>query len=113
MRRPVIVCVPVGTDGLVDPRWGRAARVAIASVQGGAISEWRELDVGWDVLHDSSGEGSHHARIARFLRDHEVDTVVANHMGAGMSRMLERMGVTARLGASGDARRAVQSAVTG
>ena len=108
----MIVCVPVGDEGVVDPRWGRAARVALATVDAGTLTDWQELDVGWDVLHDAAGEGAHHARVARFVRDHGVDTVVANHMGAGMSRMLERMGVAVHLGAAGDARRAVQSAVT-
>jgi len=107
----MIVCVPVGNDGTVDPRWGRAARVALATVEDGAITEWRELDVDWDVLHDTGGEGAHHARVARFLRDNHVDVVAAHHMGAGMSRMLDTMRVAARLGAEGDPRLAVLSAV--
>lgn len=108
----VIVCIPVGTQGDVDPRWGRAARVAVVTIEGGAVADWQEHEVGWDVLHDAAGEGSHHARIARFLRDHAVDTVVANHMGGGMSRMLERMGIAVHLGAAGDARRAVEAAAS-
>ena len=56
------------------------------------IEDWQELDVGWDSLRDSGGEGSHHARVARLLRDHEVEAVVAHHMGDGMRHMLEKMG---------------------
>ena len=34
----MIVCVPVDGGGAVDPRWGRAARVALASVVDDAIA---------------------------------------------------------------------------
>ncbi len=108
----MIVCVPVGNDGAVDPRWGRAARVALATVAKGAITDWHEVDVEWDVLHDTGGEGAHHARVARFLRGNHVEVVVAHHMGAGMSRMLDTMGVAVKLGAEGDPRLAVLSAVS-
>jgi predicted Fe-Mo cluster-binding NifX family protein len=76
----------------------------------GEITGWEEFDVGWGRLHDEGPEGAHHARIARFLRDHEVEAVVANHMGMGMVRMLERMGIRIHLGAMGDARQAVLAA---
>lgn len=98
------VCVPVTTDGQIDPRWGRAARVAVAEVHDGRVAQWEEHEVGWDRLHDEGTEGSHHARVARFLMEHHVDAVVAHHMGAGMQQMLQRMGVAVRLGAAGDAR---------
>ncbi len=72
---------------------------------------WREFDVGWDSLHDSGSEGSHHARVARFLREHEVEAVVAHHMGEGMRHMLGKMELIVRLGASGNAKEsAVQAA---
>ncbi len=106
----MIVCVPIDDAGRVDPRWGRAARVALATVEDGAVKEWREIGVAWDSLHDAGSEAAHHARVARFLRDQRVDTVVADHMGPGMSRMLQTMGVTVQLGAAGDARTAVLSA---
>lgn len=106
----MIVCVPVEPDGQVDPRWGRARRVAVADVRGGAVVDWREHDVGWDAAHESGTEGAHHARVARFLKDNGVQTVVAHHMGDGMSRMLLTMGLEVRLGASGDARTAAVTA---
>ena len=106
----MIVCVPVSADGALDPRWGRADRVAIAEVAEGAIARWDEFDVLWGTLHDEGTEGSHHARVARFLRDHQVEVVVADHMGPPMVNMLEQMGVGVRLGASGDARGAVLAA---
>ncbi len=107
----MVVCVPVTVEGLIDPRWGRADRVAIADATANGIADWREFDVGWGTLHDVGTEGSHHARVARFLRDQHVDAIVANHMGLGMTRMLEQMGLKTYLGASGDARAAVAVAI--
>lgn len=107
----MVVCVPVTMEGLLDPRWGRADRVAIADATADGIADWQEFDVGWSALHDVGTEGSHHARVARFLRDHHVEVVVADHMGPGMVRMLEQMGLATYLGASGDARAAVTTAV--
>lgn len=105
------VCVPVTADGQVDPRWGRAARVAVARVEGGEITGWDEHAVAWDVLHDSGTEGGHHARVAAFLREHQVEAVVAEHMGPPMVQMLAKMRIAAHLEARGDARAAVASAV--
>ena len=106
----MVVCVPVTSDGGIDPRWGRAARVAIASVEGDAVASWEEYEVGWEHLHDAGSEGSHHARVARFLQEHRVQAVVAHHMGAEMLHMLRRMGLQVHLGAHGDARAAAKAA---
>ena len=105
----MIVCIPVTADGSVDPRWGRAQRVAVARIDGDAIASWQEFDVGWGTAHDAGPEGPHHARVARFLQEHGVETVVANHMGDGMREMLAKMGIAVRLGAAGPARAAVQT----
>ncbi len=98
-----IVCIPVTADGQVAHGWGKAPAVAVARVDGGDILEWRVESVGWDVLHDS-GEGNHHARVVRFVRDNEVTIVVAGHMGPPMQEMLGKLGVLTVLGAEGDAR---------
>ncbi len=105
------ICVPVTTDGQIDSRWGRAARVAVADVRDGRVSAWEEYEVGWDRLHDVTTEGSHHARVARFLLEHNVEAVIADHMGAGMQQMLQKMGVAVQLGAAGEARAAAIAAV--
>jgi predicted Fe-Mo cluster-binding NifX family protein len=107
----ITVCVPVVADGTIDPRWGRAGRIAVARVAGGTILDWHELEVRWDRGHDEGPEGAHHTRVARFLRDQGVDVVVAHHMGAGMSHMLERLGIRVHLGAGGPAREAVATAI--
>lgn len=106
-----MVCVPVTEDGDVTPSWGRARRVAVAEVTDGLLASWKEFEVDWDVLHDSGG--GHHARLARFLLDHQVEAVSASHMGAPMQHMLGKMGLRVVLGASGDARCAALAAASG
>lgn len=101
------ICVPITADGSIDPRWGRAERVAVADVDGGTIRRWDEFDVGWGTLHDSGTEGAHHARIARFLRDNGVEAIAVSHVGPGMQRMLGTMGIRVDAAHSGDARAAV------
>ncbi len=103
----MVVCIPVAVDGSVDPRWGRAGRVAVARVKAGELESWEEYDVGWDRLHDAGTEGGHHARIARFLREHEVEVVGAGHMGPPMEHMLRKMGIAVHTAIAGDARQAL------
>jgi len=103
----MVVCVPMAADGTVDGSWGRAPRVSLMWVDDGAITRVEDIEVGWDALHDAGTEGGHHARIARFLRENQVEAVVANHMGPPMVQMLGEMKITTALGASGDARAAV------
>lgn len=97
-------------DGQVSPGWGRAGRLAVAEVLAAKITDWQEIDVGWDNLHDQGTEGAHHASVARFLRDRQVEAVVASHMGSPMRNMLQKLGLQIRLGAAGDARAAVRAA---
>ena len=106
----MIVCVPVDESGQID-RWGRARTVAVATVVDGEVTGWQEQAVRWDEAHDAGTEGSHHARIARFVREQGTDVVVAGHMGPPMQNMLEKMGVSVRLGAQGDAQAAVSAAL--
>jgi len=104
------VCVPVTADGRVDPRWGRADRVAVAEVADGEIRGWQEFTVGWGRLHDQGTEGAHHARVARFLRDSQVQAIAVHHVGAGMQRMLDSMAIRVVTGLDGDARSAARAA---
>lgn len=106
---PVTVAVPLEGDR-VGPRWGKAATVVVAVVVDGDVVAWTEHPVGWDVSHDAGGEGQHHARVVRFLRDERVQVVTAEHVGEGMARMLDSMGIVLVLGAAGRARDAVLAA---
>ena len=101
------ICVPVLSDGTVDPRWGKADRLAVVEVAQGEIRSWEEFQVDWSVRHDEGSSARHHARVARFLIDHHVEAIVAHHVGDGMVRQLGIMKVALHLGAEGDARSAV------
>ena len=98
-------------DGNIDPRWGRADWVAVAEVTDGEIVNWQEIEVSWNRLHDEGTHGSHHARIVKFLREHNIEAIVANHIGEGMVRMLETMKLPVHLGATGDVRIAIKSLI--
>lgn len=98
------VCLPITPDGAIDPRWGRAERVAVATVANGQFRDWREFEVGWGTLHDQGSEGAHHARVAKFLRDNGIDAVGVEHVGPGMRRMLDTMGIRIITDVTGDAR---------
>ncbi len=106
----MVVCLPVTEDGRVGGGWGRAQRVALATVSDGEIGAWQEVEVGWGTAHDEGTEGSHHARIARFVVEHHVDVVAAGHMGPPMAHMLDRLGIRTVLDVAGDARTAVLAA---
>ncbi|MDX5318020.1 MAG: hypothetical protein LPK38_01470, partial [Actinomycetes bacterium] len=80
----MIVMTTLDAAGNVGGGLGRAARVAVARVEDGDITSWDEHEVAWDRLHDEGTEGSHHARIVTFLREHHVNVVVAKGIGEGM-----------------------------
>lgn len=104
----VVVAVPVGPDGVtVGPTWGKADRVALAVLAGQQLLDWEVKDVGWAASHDAGTHGAHHARVVRFLREHQVGVVVVDHVGEGMRRTLGSMGITLVEGASGEAKVAV------
>lgn len=103
--------IPVRPDGTVEPRFGKAPMVAVATVDpDGSILQWNSYQVDWERLHDLGTEGSHHARIVTFLREHEVDAVVATHVGPGMQRTLTAMGLPMLLATLPDARASVSAA---
>jgi predicted Fe-Mo cluster-binding NifX family protein len=98
------ICVTLTPDGQAGGGFGKAPRVALVTVDDGRVTASEEHAVGWDELHDTGTEGSHHARIARFLLDHAVEVVAAGHIGPPMQHQLGRMGIAFRLGAEGDPR---------
>ena len=100
MSADMIVCAPVTSEGMIDPRWGRADWMAVADVVDGEVVSWREVEVSWSRLHDEGTPGSHHARVVRFLREQHVEAVVANHIGDGMLRMMDTMDLAGAPGRS-------------
>ena len=107
----VIVCAPVTPDGQIDPRWGRADWLAVADVTDGVVTSWDLVEVSWSRLHDEGSSARHHARVARFLLDHRIEAVIADHVGDGMVQMLSTMKIQILTGAQGDARSAVLAAL--
>ncbi|CEI23354.1 Hypothetical protein PFCIRM512_07145 [Propionibacterium freudenreichii] len=93
-----VVAIPVTPTGDVEPRFGRAPEMAIATVEDGAITDWRTEQVGWDVLHDQSEHGQHHARIVGFMRDNSVTVAAAGHMGPPMVNTLGKLGLAVVVG---------------
>ncbi|MCI6585085.1 MAG: NifB/NifX family molybdenum-iron cluster-binding protein [Mobiluncus sp.] len=92
---------------------GRAREMAVASVDAsGKVTDWRVEEVGWDVLHDQDPEGSHHGRIVTFMRENQINAVVAGHAGPPMVNTLVKLGVFPVLGLTGDAREAAAAAAT-
>ena len=79
----MIVCIPVVGDGQTGGGWGKAHRVALATVTDATLTDWQEIEVAWDVAHDAGPEGTHHARIARFRKPYValIDGIV---MGGGV-----------------------------
>jgi predicted Fe-Mo cluster-binding NifX family protein len=106
----VNLAAAVTPDGRIAHTWGKAQTVAVGRVEHGALVGWELHAVGWDLLHEQGNEGSHHARVVTFLRSHAVQVVLADHVGAGMRRMLESMGITLVEQAQGDARAAMLAA---
>ncbi len=107
---PVSIAVATDPAGNVGHSWGKARTVAVAHIAHGRIERWDEFDVGWDQSHDAGTHGSHHAAVARFLKEHEVTVVLVTRVGDGMARMLHTMGVRMDSGVTGEARAAVQRA---
>ncbi|MGD9956327.1 MAG: NifB/NifX family molybdenum-iron cluster-binding protein [Candidatus Nanopelagicales bacterium] len=101
-------CVPVSDRGTVeDLPIGRVNRVATCRVDNGEVVDWVEHVVDWDTSYGVDVAGPHHTRVVRFMRDHEVGTVVAGEVCESVTKVLTHMGVDVRTRANGDAREAV------
>ena len=86
--------VPIADDGQIDPRFGKAVRMAVGTVaDDGQLTDWQINEVGWDVLHDQGEHGQHHARIVRFLKENQIDRVVFAHIGQPMMHTIDKMGL--------------------
>jgi predicted Fe-Mo cluster-binding NifX family protein len=108
----VIVLVTLSAQGTVTGGLGRAQQVAVAHVHDGVVEQWSEHHVGWGDLHGTGPEGTHHARIVRFVREHGVDCVVTSGLGEGMRTTMSKLGVAVRTDLAGDAHEAAVLAAT-
>lgn len=110
----MIVATPCTEQGQSAHAWGRAHWIGIAEVSTEAepsVTSWTIHEVKWDELHDEGTEGSHHARIVRFIKEQGVQAVVVDHMGMGMQRVMNTMGIPLLPATPGDARASVIAAV--
>ncbi len=105
------VATPVTADGQSAAAWGKAHWIGVASVEDGAVTGWQVHEVGWDLSHDEGTHGSHHARIVRFLKDQAIDAVVVDHMGPGMVKVMQTMGIPLLPASPGDAQASVLAAL--
>jgi predicted Fe-Mo cluster-binding NifX family protein len=108
----MIVGVTTAPDGTVGGGLGRAQTMAVTEVRDGVAISWTEHHVGWGDLHGTGPEGTHHARIVRFVREHALETVVTSGLGDGMRNTMGKLGVVVRTDLSGDARAAAVAAAT-
>lgn len=100
-----VVVTPDGT--LIGGGLGRASHVAVARVDDGVVTDWQVHAVQWDVLHDEGPHGTHHGRIVRFMQEHQINRVVAAHIGPPMQNTLAKLGLALTMDVAGDARAAV------
>lgn len=108
----MIVGVTITPDGTVGGGLGGARTVAVGDVRDGEVVTWAEVEVGWGELRGTGPEGTHHARIVRFLREHGIECVVTSGLGEGMRTTLGKLGVVVRTDLAGDARAAAVAAAT-
>ncbi|MBX5464162.1 MAG: hypothetical protein IRZ26_01245 [Clostridia bacterium] len=101
--------LPVDNEGRIFPHFGRAPRLAVATLEDGRVTGWDLLDVDWGRSHDLVPRGEHHRRVFETLREQDVQVVLAGEMGEGMLRSLGAVGIQVVLGVSGDARGAAEA----
>ncbi len=106
----MIMGVPVTLDGDLQPHFGRSPQMGIAEVEDGDIVSWELHEVRWDIAHDEGPEGSHHARMVRFMREQAVTHLVIGNMGAPMQNVVTKMGIALIPARSSDPRQAVKLA---
>ncbi len=107
----MIVATPVTESGLSAAAWGKAHWIGVANVEDGQVSAWQIHEVAWDVSHDEATHGSHHARVVRFLKGEGVQAIVVDHLGEGMQRMINKMGIATLPAIPGDAQASILAAV--
>ena len=106
------IATPVTATGQSAAAWGKAHWIGVATVEDGAVTAWQVREVAWDVSHDEGTHGSHHARIVRFLKEHDIAVVVVDHMGPGMVQVMETMKIPLLPASPGDAKASILAALT-
>lgn len=107
------VMLPVNADGTVELRFGRAHFVAVAEFDGDQLTNWTVDEVNWDVLHDEGTHGHHHARMVRYIKEHNVERIGFVGMGQSMMNTLNKANVLLfQIDAGDNARQMAQTIAT-
>ncbi len=106
------IATPVTATSQSAAAWGKAHWIGVATVVDGAVSAWQVHEVAWDVSHDECTHGSHHARIVRFLKEHDIAAVVVDHMGPGMVQVMQTMKIPVLPASPGDGQASILAALT-
>jgi len=106
------IATPVTATGQSGAAWGKAHWIGVATVEDGAVSAWQVHEVAWDVSHDEGTHGSHHARIVRFLKEHDIAVVVVDHMGPGMVQVMQTMQIPVLPASPGAAQASILAALS-
>lgn len=100
------ICIPLDEQGMIHGRMGQAHSVATCTVDAQGVRDWTEHVVNWHWTYGVDIPGVNHPRVIRFLRAHDVDTVVADEVCPGMQRAFTSMGIEVHDHATGSAREA-------
>jgi len=121
----VKVAVAVLPNGMVNAHFGRANKLALATVENGQISKWEEVEVPFaeshgdhDHHHDHDHHDhehhhapDHHEGIKNFLVEQGVDMVLLDHAGPGMQKVMNETDIKIVVGAKGNAKEVVQAVI--
>jgi len=95
-----------GLEGLVSPHFGRCSHFLLIDLEGAGIRSAREVP---NPLADGHGPG----QVPQFMASHQVEVMLSGGMGRRAIAAFEELGIEAVTGASGSARRALESYLGG
>ncbi|MFV9510867.1 NifB/NifX family molybdenum-iron cluster-binding protein [Tepidibacillus sp. LV47] len=123
------VAVAVLPNGMVNTHFGRANRLALATIENGQITKWEEVDVPFAQTHgdhdhhhdhhdhhhhhdhEHHHHHAHHENIKNWLVEHGIDMVLVDHAGPGMQKVINETNIKVIVGAKGNAREVVQAVI--
>lgn len=96
--------IAISTEGNgVSPHFGRCSEFTIVDIEDGTLK-------GKEVLENPGHEPG---KLPRFLRDHNVDRIVAGGMGRRAQMFFEEMGISWIIGVTGTVENTIQSLIDG
>lgn len=128
------VAVAVLPNGMINAHFGSAKKVALVNIESKEITSWEEVTVPFAETHGDEGHDHHHDHdhehdhdhhhhhhhhhapghvegIMKFLVDQKVDLVLLDHAGPSIQKIRKNIEIKLVVGASGNAREAVQALI--